>query len=73
MKEKATTLETRKARVLVDARFGDITLKPNDVIEAPASIIESFGDSVDSSADAVGFCIDQLGSQVIVLSGNKAE
>lgn len=68
MQKKATTLATRKARVLVDARFGDIKLKPNDVIEAPASIIESFGDSVDSSDDAVGFCIDQLGSQVIVLS-----
>lgn len=68
MKKESTARVTEKARVLVDARFGDIALKPNDVIEAPASIIESFGDSVDSSDDAVGFCIDQLGVQVIVLS-----
>lgn len=68
MKKESTALATERARVLVDARFGDIKLKPNDVIEAPASIIESFGDSVDSSDDAVGFCIDQLGVQVIVLS-----
>lgn len=68
MEKKATSRAPERARVLVDARFGDITLKPNDVIEASASIIKSLGDSVDSSADAVGFCIDQLGAQVIVLS-----
>lgn len=73
MKKESTARATERARVLVDARFGDITLKPNDVIEAPASIIKSLGDSVDSSADAVGFCIDQLGVQVIVLSDNEAE
>ena len=73
MEKKATSRAPERARVLVDVRFGDITLKPNDVIEAPASIIKSLCDSVDSSADAVGFCIDQLGSQGIVLSSNWAE
>lgn len=73
MKKESTAGVTEKARVLVDARFGDVALKPNDVIEAPASIIKSFGDSVDLSADAIDFCIDQLGSRVVVLISNEAE
>ncbi|MBX3629318.1 MAG: hypothetical protein KF908_05265 [Nitrosomonas sp.] len=68
-------MANKKARVLVDTRIGDLSLQPNDVIEAPTSVIKSLGDNVDANKAAVAFCIDQPGSRVVVLndSGNDSD